>query len=347
MKNDPSSDKMLAAAKINTPLPGLVFDDEPVDSIIYDEKIQTPTPADIIEQWSYTDSRYISTEAVAKILCNYPDAASGIKDNKKGEKCFWNALESLEDDPECIKTAIFLAALSSLYRGQRYQHLAVNLQRCAAELWLKNGQQNDEPPVDIINNYFALLESAKNFEEANKFRRRCQVEELFKRGDQNSLIKLRTMALNLFKKKNYQESIVIYRRLLEKGFELPGTLSHLARILLAIPDQDNRKEAKNLLEKAWENRNAAPAYVPPRILLWQTLLNFLDGDKSINTTGKLKTLLQTDVEAIFQEYYSAPVLDRWKDQLLPDDYSFLDALASALNDCINFSALNKFAQWTE
>ncbi len=338
MEKDPTLDLILEAEKINALSPDLVFDDEPVDSIIDGKGFSPPTPADIVEMWSYTESKDISIEIVAKILCNYPGAASRIRDIKKRENSLWDALESVEDGPDCMKTAIFLSALSSLYRGQRHQHMAINLQRCSFELWLKNGQQNGEPSVDIINNYITLLESTHKFGEADKIRRRCQVEELLKRGHQNSLIELRTMALNLFNNRIYQESIMIYRRLLDMGFEVPGTLSHLARVLLAIPGQDNRKEAKELLEDAWKNRKSAPAYVPPRILLWQTLLNFLDG-RSSNTIEILESLLDSENSDVFLKYCYEPVLDRWKTQLFEEEYNLLNKIASALNSRQNLAAL--------
>lgn len=339
MGKDPTLDLMLEAEKINTLSPDLVFDDEPVDSIIDGEGLIPPTPADIIELWSYADSQDISTEAIAHILCNHPEAASRIKNKKKAEETLWNALESVEDHPECLKTAIFLSALSSLYRGQKYQYMAINLQRCAVELCLKNVYHSDKHSPDIINNYITLLESRNNFIEADRIRRSCQVEELLKRGDQNSLIELRTMALNLFKKRNYQEAIMIYRRLLDMGFEIPGTLSHLARVLLAMPSQDHRKEAKELLEDAWKNRKSAPAYVPPRILLWQTLLNFLDRVSSSNTIGMLKSLLDSENSNVFLEYCYEPVLDRWKTQLFEEEYNLLNKIASALNSRQNLAAL--------
>ena len=129
----------------------MFFDDEPVDSIIEGKGLHPPTPADIIVLWSYNESQDISVEAVAKILCNYPETASRIRDFKKGEETLWNALESVEDDPGCIKTAIFLAALSSIYRKLNHQHMAVCLQRCAAELVYK---KNNEVSVQIIKKLY-------------------------------------------------------------------------------------------------------------------------------------------------------------------------------------------------
>jgi len=83
---------------------------------------------------------------------------------------------------------------------------------------------------------------------------------------------LRSEALDLYKNKKYKAAIANYRRLRIEGFELSGTLTHMARIELRIGNID---QAQTHLAMAWRHRENAAPYVLARMLFMNVFLNML------------------------------------------------------------------------
>jgi hypothetical protein len=325
----------------------LVFDDEPVDAIINGVNEEHPTSASILELWIKNDAMDIPVDNVAAILSRYPVGAKRFKDFQAVEKRLWEGLDAAQKEEGCTKPAIFLAALSAIYAAQGDKDFETDLLRMAVDIYGDPGTKSDEYKADIYNNYIKLLEKNNENEQAEKVRLTFRIDDLLTKKDQQSLLELRTLAFDLYKKGNYHDPLYIYMKLVENNFETSGSRTHFVRVGLTMPNKDEKKVIENVLISAWKERDTAPAYVPPRILLWQTLLNLLYGNKSSTTIGMLKTLLQAGDPDVFLDYYYSPALNRWKEQLSEDDYKFLDALGAALCSSNNVKALDSFKQWVE
>lgn len=321
----------------------LVFDDESVTPLLYGRAPAVPTPANILELWQTDNSEIVSFDAVVSVLENRPELTSTIQDTEKMELLIWDALENSQAAGQCKKAGNLFVVLAKTCRLNGRDNIALSLQRRAVEIRKKTEGANHAKTLQATEGLIVLLETLGKQQEAAAIRILRNMDRLFSKGDQNSLLTLRNLAYDLFEKGDFREAEHVYRRLLEKRFEVPGTLSHLARALLAIPGVDNRKEARSILKKAWERRCDAPSYVPPRILLWKTMLNMLDRKDSADTIGMLKFALQK--ENVFLDYSVSHVLDRWKASLAAENFLLLDSLASTLSGKDKPAALKGHPAW--
>jgi len=162
-------------------------------------------------------------------------------------------------------------------------------------------------------------------------------------------LQLRTAALDSYKLGDSAQAIALLERVLARGFEIPGTHCHLARIGLLT---DRFDDAREHAREAWEHRAEAPPYVVPRILWLQLACDLLTNPHSEirNPTsaillGRLKTALQA--EGAHMEWSMGPVLEHLRANLTPDAHALLAALVAALSDVKNLPALDAFPAWRD
>jgi Flp pilus assembly protein TadD len=145
---------------------------------------------------------------------------------------------------------------------------------------------------------------------------------------------LRTAALDSYRLGNHTLATVFLRRILEAGFELPGTHCHLARVLLLSDEIDT---ARHEIAQAWQHRADAPPYVLPRILFFQLLFAFLDHADSGTTLNRLKHALAQ--EGAHMEWMIQPVLEHLRPRLSPGDMALLQAVSAAIDSEKNMDLL--------
>ncbi len=92
-----------------------------------------------------------------------------------------------------------------------------------------------------------------------------------RRGEPNPYT-LRAEAKTALECRRFSEAEAIYRYLLRRKFEVPGTLCHLARVQICAGDAD---KALKSARKAWSLRSKALPYVIPRIIFLHLLLSVL------------------------------------------------------------------------
>ena len=323
----------------------LVFDDDPLEPLLYGGASEGPTPANVLELWKRGNREGGLIDAVAAVLVTQTELVKSIGGLKEIENHLWEELEIAQFEERCGRTADLLVALASMLRADGRFPDAIRLHRRAAEMLKETNGPNHEKTFQAYLGLVDLFMASGQAEEAGAVRCGIEIGRLFKKGDNASLLKLRNLAYDRFEKGDFKTAEAIYKRLLVEKFEVPGTLSHLARVLLAMPDRDNREEARKKLEEAWNKRQFAPDYVPPRILFWLTVLNFLEGKDSTITIGQLKFLLQAEKPSSFLFYTSLPVLERWKKDFSSTDYNFLKALSETLSSSKMLEAAETFPEW--
>lgn len=323
----------------------LIFDDDPLEHMLYGTKENTATPVNLLAQWQSDGEEGVPFDAVTAVLANRPELIRNMDDLEKTELYLWDALESAQTAEHCEQVADCIVVLSAVFQMTSRLPAAVKLHQQAVEIWKEIGGPNHEKTLKTSSELIDMLETINQKEEAERIRQGYEVDRLFAKGDQRSLLNIRNLAYKIYEQGNFNEAERIYRQLIEKRFELPGTLSHLARTLLTMPLQDRRQEARTILENAWSERRYAPGYVPPRILLWEILLNILSGKDSSRTIGMLKYALQAGDDDTFWDYITLPVLKRWETSLSIENYKFLEALGCALSSRKNLTEIEKHPIW--
>ena len=159
----------------------------------------------------------------------------------------------------------------------------------------------------------------------------------------------RGIALDLYKQGDYANAQTLLAQLLSRGFEVPGTHCHLARIALVTGDAPG---GTHHAAQAWEHRAEALRYVIPRILWLQLAARLLapadsadPGPAPAVLLGRLKTALVVD--GAHMGWTMDPVLDHLKAELSPEDHTLLTALVAALSFPDRAADLDAFSAWRE
>ena len=195
--------------------------------------------------------------------------------------------------------------------------------------------------LNSLENLADLLEKAGKEEESLALRDRY-IERTVGKRDTSSLLSLRRLALQFYIRHDYGRAEELLRILLEKNFELPGNLCHLARLLI-LTGRENEARAKVM--SAWEHRSEGEPYIVPRVLFLKVLFSSLDGNIPLPILAAIKHFLKP--ENAFCEWKIQPVLDYLKAQarLPQSSFDFLTLLARALGDRKKLSSLEAFPEW--
>ena len=153
---------------------------------------------------------------------------------------------------------------------------------------------------------------------------------------------VRSMALELYKKGDYEKARELLILLLDVGFDVLSTRLHLARIALMT---DNVSEADKQVSEAWAQRKEAKPYVVARLLWMQALNAQMDNADAASIFGQLKTVLQAD--DAFMEWKMQPVLDHLNPRLSAEALALLSALVDALGSREKLPHLDRFPAWRE
>ena len=157
--------------------------------------------------------------------------------------------------------------------------------------------------------------------------------------EQRTPLDLRGLALDCYRLGDYAQALALLRRVLEKGFEIPGTHCHVARVALMTDDLPGASEHA---EQAWERRAEGPPYVTSRILWLELAVAMLNGDTSsvAPLLGRLKTALQAP--GGIMEWTMDPVLAHLQPKLTGEDHALLTALVAAMISPDKLADLDRF-----
>jgi proteasome accessory factor A len=160
----------------------------------------------------------------------------------------------------------------------------------------------------------------------------------------------RQTALQRYLDGDYSGAKSLLRALIARGFEIPGTHCHLARVLL-VQGGDRLSEAVNETAAAWAHRAQAPTYVIARILWLQlALLYSLPAEECRTDTaqvilGRLKTVIAAPHAHI--DWSMDPVIARLQPRLPADQHQLLTALVAALSDRGSLPSLEQHPAWRD
>jgi tetratricopeptide (TPR) repeat protein len=212
--------------------------------------------------------------------------------------------------------------------------------------WSNSEPKHKEKSNKLANAYFEIISSIMDANELLLISEEFNLNKLPLPVDNviDNSWGLRSKAFQHFQNKDYHVAIDLYRRMLIERSEVPGTLTHMARIEVII---GNVLQAKTHIEMAWRHRYEAPLYVIARILWFKLCFLKIQNEEleAPKILGKLKSILY-DPE-VLMEWTMQPVLDELKPKLSENDHSLLMALVESMGHKEKIVLLNNFSEWKE
>jgi hypothetical protein len=158
-------------------------------------------------------------------------------------------------------------------------------------------------------------------------------------------IEIRSKAFSNYQIKEYKEATILYRRLRIERFELPGTLTHMARVELCT---GNFSQAKTHTEMAWRHRAEAPPYVFARILWFKLCLLMLKPEDKEDYSGIISLLKKTlQNQDAYMGWTMEPVLEQLKPKLQKNDHKYLSELVDEMSNKKNITKLDAIPFWKQ
>lgn len=323
----------------------LVFDDQPIGSLLGKGKIEPPTPGDAIEMWlngREPKDRTAIARAVAGILYMGDYRASGFAEYKEVEACLRLALEEAEKSSVTDETgrAALLSAVGAIAQLDGRLQEAERLFKTALELQRTNLGAEHPETCATANRLAMLLDHVGRKQDAERLRRSLSLGQLLREEQDGTALRLQ--ALELFLAGEFDEAEGIYKHLASMGFELASTHCHLSRIYLITSRFD---DAVAEADRAWAQRRDADAYIIPRILFLRLVCKMVKREP-------IRGILQ-DLERALQEPGSCstwtmqPVVQSLTSRLTDEEIALLSALVEALSESKNLRLLRDLPLWRD
>lgn len=314
---------------------GLVFDDDSLDGILYGKNTPKATPTDFFECWGKRELDDPELfERIISVLSKGPKLIKSCFNADLRKRILRKAEEILGMKKNRENAVLSLARL--------YAH-AGDLEKAEAlfrEALAFRGGIDFHSYWEAMEDLGDVLEKMGRDRDAWEIKSICQAQRYIHNGDSESLITVRSLALDLFDEGMYASAEQLYRWLLEKEFQPPGTLIHLSRVLIL---QNRFTEADQAVEKALESsriretRQTTPGYVIQRILFCRALFLMLAGEDGTKPVAALrKELCENKDRCVWK---IEPVLEHIREHLAPDDLALLKAIADRINGMAPLDAI--------
>lgn len=152
-------------------------------------------------------------------------------------------------------------------------------------------------------------------------------------------------ALDMVLRGQYAEAETIYRRRIDYGLEQGSGHCHLVRLYLMT---DRLEDARHELERAWEVRNASPAYVVLRIHFLKVLIKILGAEEWRSCLNDVKAALA--LPGCHTDWTIGPMLTLLQPRILrgpegPQVWELLSAIAAAISSASKLPELDANPLW--
>ena len=323
----------------------LVFDDDPLDGVLYGAEVAGPSPADVLNACCAGDGLPAEAlKAVVAILLRSPEKGRALTPEMLTRVLDHQAQAIVAADADNPREVLRLARL---YHAAQCPEQAEAAYRRALAPRVGPAVLTQDERWEAVNHLAELLDQSGRTAEAKEALALGAAEGILADAQTESLVQVRSLALDLFLAGRQEAADRLYRGLLERGFQEPGTRVHLARVLLM---SDRVAEVRASIAAAWrclrrsdQGTDDIPPYVRPRILFLRILCAMRAGRPHAALVAHLKRALEANPK---QEPWSiAPVIDHIRPGLSAADGEFLTALAEAINDADQLEQLDAFPLW--
>lgn len=308
----------------------LIFDDEPLETLLYGNNNGRSTPVDVLDRCRFTGE--VAPQELAPLLAvlsQHPDKAEGLSKSvlttitTEMEKQFSSGLET--DAHSIFKMANIYQATGELEKAEQGYRLALDGNDLVLPL---SGPQRSQ----VMHNLASLYSGHSRDAEAQEWQIMGDAEKSLAESSSFGLYSVRSLARNLFMAGRYAAAEQLYRRLLERKFERPGTLTHLCRALVM---QDRFSEAIPAIEEAWNLLKdksifrETPRYVLARIVFLRIIFAMVQDQSYDRLLFRLRRELCRYRERM--EWTIEPVIEHLRLFLDADDLNMLHVMTEAIN----------------
>ncbi len=311
------------------PMP-LLFDDAPLEAILYGSGLPIATSADVLDRWrAGGDLPPAELDAVIAILARAPDQISA-PDRKRLEDLLDRMEQTVRAEaPQNPRTLLKIAHLS---RAAQRMEAAEQAYRRALLPREWSTPLAPEERWQALHHLAAVLDHQGQAGEARQARALREAEQLLAGVRQGDLTTVRSIALDRVLAGDLATAERLYRGLLERQFQPPGTLVHLTRVLLLeqrIPEarQAVADAAKRLRQPSIAHETSP--YIVVRVLYFRILLAMLAKKPYGWLVARLQRELHAHPERV--EWTLAPVLKCLEGDLPQAESLLLERLADAIN----------------
>jgi tetratricopeptide (TPR) repeat protein len=243
------------------------------------------------------------------------------------------------DNPDVGRSLSNLASL--MQASSQYVEATAAYERVLAINEMHFGHEHSET-LSTIQMLADLYDKIGQTEKGRELRRR-RLSLLSGNPDVKPL-ELRTAALDAYLIGDFTLAKSLLVRVLDAGFEVPGTECHLARVALM---QGDAAACDLYSDKAWSHRAEAPPNIVPRIP-WLQLVAALLIDNAGTVPvflGRLKTALSAD--GAIMQWSMDPVLEILRSKVSAEWHALLTSLVAALSYPGKVADLDQFPEWRE
>lgn len=228
------------------------------------------------------------------------------------------------------------------YRSKDYEKAYTHYLDALKRISTGKNPKNATLPTIFFNIKEALTAMGAHEKLLNHFLENYKLVQDVLVEENDSSLRIREFALLAFELKQYTHAKELLMILLQRGYEVPGTCSHLARVNVLLDQFDSAEE---IVLFGWEKIDDAPTYVVGRLLWWRIFFAFLKGVPEKEFIALIKENCRKD--NMDMHWTMQPVMDAIKGKVTEREHTFLSALVDALSDRKNLDKLNEFAEWRE
>jgi tetratricopeptide (TPR) repeat protein len=346
----------------------LVFDDDPVEAILYNVEPRRPTPAGVIELIS--EDHNVSQEcekALVAILANHPHELVELQEILSADR-FGQIVEILlrfstgsaaENEAFLENLARCLEVLGRADDASEFKLRAQGVRLDSQEKELQKRFKASPQDAATLNQLARFLEEQRgDYQKAETYHRKALELTELRLGSMhpNVALALNELAILLRKMGRPAEAESLLRQAIEieqhtlptNSPKHPHRLNNLCTVLVM---QGKLAEAKPLCARAWGLKSDQPDITSTRILFTRLTIALLEVQPVTTYVGQLKTLLAGAPLKAYGDVVTTwdvrSFIERMRHKLPASDTDFLEALVAALNDCTKLADLDRFPAWRD
>jgi len=325
--------------------PAVFFDDQDLGSILYrsEQRSGSPTPAEVLSYWLQGRDLMPGMErALASVIPGKIKLVLDLGKGKEASDLLKKSVDSTDNGMiKKIRSLIGLWDINLVLNPDssqaNFDAIKELVEQCKDRL-----DEETKKRWDRVYKQKNVIERKSLSGQALSDKARTGFPDfglMFDLKGENGF-RLRSQAFDKFAEGDFSGAEIIYRKMIEMNFELPGTLCHLARVQLLMHQE---KEAFDTVDRAWKSETRALHYVIPRILFLKIFLSILDGVSFKAWTDRLNTYFNGDSDLM--QWDIRIVIEAYRERLQREHYNFLFVLADVISGNEKSAALEQFEFW--
>jgi len=320
----------------------LIFDDEPLE-VNPDSANSTATSASVVDRWIAGCERTEETaDIICRLLINRPLAFSVEHDLLSLEPYLKGFLRMALDEGESSKKNLqnirYQLARFAVARGDFAT--AMHEYTLLSEVDDARFGQMSLLTRELATYLKVAFKTAGKTEFVERLDKELKDDLDDHYANDGAFWAQRNKAHNLYCKRDYKGAEKIYNKLVEEKYELASTYCHLARLYLTT---NRPKLATKSIESGLKETDCSSDYSMLRLLFMKLLMAFAEKENVQEIIDVFKKEVRLGRRCM--HWTIDPLLEKYRDQMIEDEFSFLKALASYVSSGRGMEQLERSSFW--